>query len=254
MFNNRIIAFRKTHFFKIHKEALTFLCMLSRYGETVIFGGFLRNLSLEQTKFFSSDIDIVIKTKEREQVISFLKNYNSIQNKFGGYRILNKTELNYDIWFLEDTWAFRKKIIKYSPDFNTLPLTTFFSMDSILYQTKCNKIIMTDQCAKDLRTKTLDIELEECSNEISAFVRSIYLSNIFNLNIGSKLFYFIKSSVKHVNTDDIINYSIKKYGVHSCFSRRNIEYIFNIIDMKKQYSDLFDKKFMINQLNLPLKN
>src|SRR5277367_6297021 len=85
-------------------EVARFAGQMSNLGHVAIIGGMLRNLYLEGTREFVSDIDFVIdgaSTTEFERIMGRL---NAKRNRFGGFGIsLNKWKV--DIWPLERTWA-----------------------------------------------------------------------------------------------------------------------------------------------------
>ena len=94
-----------------------------------ILGGFVRAALNDDSS--PRDIDIIFKEKE-----SHVENYliqNNIafkKNTFDGLKF-NLNNLQFDVWKIEDHFAFRKKI--YKPQFENIYKTTFLNYDSIMY-------------------------------------------------------------------------------------------------------------------------
>ncbi len=244
----------KRDFFASHKREQEFIDNLAQFGDVAIFGGMLRDFAFKRFFRSTSDIDIVIDSSEKERIFNILNTFCYSKNNFGGYRIKNKGIKDFDVWFLEDTWAFKNKIIKKEPSFDALLDTTFFNIDSILYLISSNKILKSEKYFSNLENKCLDICLEENPNTLSSFVRAIYLSNTLNLKVGRRLFYFLKKEISKIDTDTVKECAQKKYGIYSFFSKNSIENILNKIDMQPNGSIFYNENILSNQEELPFYN
>ena len=235
----------KNDFFASHKREQEFIDNLTQFGDVAIFGGILRDFAFRNFSNPKSDIDIVINPAKRDCVFNILNNFCYSKNKFGGYRIKDKGIKDFDVWFLEDTWAFKNKIIKKKPSFEALLDTTFFNVDSILYLYSFNRFLTYENYFSDLENKLLDIRLEENPNPLSSFVRAIYLSNTLNLKVGRKLFHFLKKEIRNFDANLIENYAREKYWASDIFLKSNIENLLNKIDMSSENVFLSEDAFSL---------
>src|SRR5438874_13676845 len=55
-------------------------------GEVILFGGVLRDLALEGGRVYPSDIDVVVRTTDKERLGALIRPHRARTNKFGGYR------------------------------------------------------------------------------------------------------------------------------------------------------------------------
>ncbi|HCS1450567.1 TPA: hypothetical protein OQM21_004391, partial [Shigella flexneri] len=95
-----------------HKKARVLLDTLACSCPARIFGGMVRDLGLYGVDGFSSDLDIVI-GRSREELFQTLAELPVKQlrfNKFGGIRF-RYHDFEFDIWNLNETWAFQEKLI-----------------------------------------------------------------------------------------------------------------------------------------------
>lgn len=142
-------------------------------GETAIFGGMLRDLSLGSIRAFSSDIDLVIETDDDSGLASKMEKYGAIKNSFGGYRLqFHKWKI--DIWSLRKTWAFKEGLVK-EESFESLLKTTFFDWDAIVLNLTKSKVLSIDNYLEKLADRVVDINLKENPNNIGIIVRALRL-------------------------------------------------------------------------------
>ena len=132
-----------------------------KFPETVIFGGFIRVLSFEGAKHFSSDIDLVTKNSF-DEILNFAKKYNPSVNKFGGIRFSFKS-FRFDIWSLRDTWAFKSGAVDCN-NFKDLLKTTFFNKDAAFYHLGSRELALSSGCRKALKDGVFDINLKKNPN------------------------------------------------------------------------------------------
>lgn len=125
-----------------------------RAFQTAIFGGAVRDWLLKKTP---RDIDIVVDCSAKE--LEFLKSFNAQKNRFGGY-YLKIGGIEFDIWNLESTWAFKndsqfsgKKTLTH------LTETVFFNIDGLIYLLP-QKWTIDSSFTKAMCTKILDIVYE----------------------------------------------------------------------------------------------
>ncbi|EIH5527775.1 hypothetical protein BRU21_004401, partial [Shigella flexneri] len=113
--NTQLLEQRIADFFTLsdeHKKARVLLDTLACSCPARIFGGMVRDLGLYGVDGFSSDLDIVI-GRSREELFQTLAELPVKQlrlNKFGGIRF-RYHDFEFDIWNLNETWAFQEKLI-----------------------------------------------------------------------------------------------------------------------------------------------
>lgn len=126
--------------------------------ETVIFGGMLREFGWGHARTFSSDIDLVSNATRRE-IYAAIREFSPEENKFGGYRFVAGKRL-FDIWALEDTWAFKQRLVV-AGGFNALFATTFFGVDAAIFHLKTKQYHFSESHIQGLKERVLELNLKE---------------------------------------------------------------------------------------------
>lgn len=164
--------------------------------ETVVFGGMIRDLALKSAKEFCSDIDMVT-MGSRAEILALIRPFEPEINKFGGYRFVVGKQL-FDIWSYQDTWAFREGLIK-ANSFKDLCLTTFFNVDAACQPLASKDVITTFDYMQTLKTRLLDINLEENPAPRKVASRAIRMAVQYNLRISTRLqLYVLKHADKNL--------------------------------------------------------
>jgi hypothetical protein len=166
-----------------------FLAHLSdRLPETVIFGGMLREFSLGNTREFASDMDLV-SAVSRVEIYAAIKDFSPTINKFDGFRFV-VGKRRFDIWALEDTWAFREGLVE-GQQFSDLFKTTFFNVDEAVFHLRNKRVDCSHEYLHAIGSKTLEINLESNPSPTGMSRRAINLAIENDLGIGPKLAQFI---------------------------------------------------------------
>ena len=137
---------------------------LNSNGELYIFGGAVRHY-LDNGNFntLPRDFDIIFKKKDStvklEKIIT--QYFKFKKNRFNGYKF-QINNLKFDIWNIEDTWAFRENKVKYDSQnyISKLTETVFLNIDSLIFDLN-NKKLYADKYKKIINTKELDVVLNE---------------------------------------------------------------------------------------------
>lgn len=194
------------------KAAREMIVSLAQDSHAWIFGGMIRDIGLFGRKGFRSDIDVVLDV-ERHQLTARLEQL-SIQhrrvNKLGGIRFRYQN-IDFDIWCLADTWAFKQKIIPFE-DAHSLLKTTLMTWDAILYDVQRRQVISPENYLDDLIEKRLELVLEHTPNEIGSLVkilRTIYGKQVDK--IGPKLCQFLLETLGNYQGDTLIRYELSHY-------------------------------------------
>jgi len=101
--------------------------------EAVVFGGWVRDqyssiVNGDAVK--SKDIDIVVRIPKGKKLEEILSEYKHDVTIFGGI-VIESTTSKIDIWNLEDTWLIKERNLNCC--FTTLPTTTVFSINSVVF-------------------------------------------------------------------------------------------------------------------------
>ncbi len=183
----------------------------TKLPETAIFGGMLREFALGKAREFSSDIDLVSYASQHEIYLA-IKQYHPKKNKFGGYRFAIDHRM-YDIWSLDDTWAFREGIIK-GTQFKDLLNTTFFNLDSAIFHLSSNECYVPDDYQEWIKRCLLEINMLENPSPANMARRAIKMATNKQLTIGPKLSSFIFSQEADLSKDLITELFIKGLKIH----------------------------------------
>lgn len=165
--------------------------------DTVIFGGMIREFALGHARDFISDIDLV-SSATRAEIHTAIADYNPSQNKFGGYRFVENGQ-RFDIWSLNDTWAF-KQTDNSSPSFEDLLKTTFFNLDAAYYHINKKELATYPNYYIDAQNRILDINFLINPNPAGMAARAISLVLNRKLKLTRRLVRFV---VKHASTSEM---------------------------------------------------
>ncbi|WP_462251961.1 hypothetical protein [Ferruginibacter sp.] len=183
--------------------------LISRISEKTrvfIFSGVIRNFFLGEKN--NRDIDIILENEI--DIFSLLGNAKVTKNSFGGFKIIfNKTTI--DLWFLEQTWAFKNEPMLNFDLERRVPGTAFFNFSAIVYSFNDKLFYYTDSFLKFLRDEKIDVVYEKNPNYKLCVVNTLYYSDKYNLNIKDKLKkYVIDKYNKH--DKDYSEVQIKHFG------------------------------------------
>lgn len=227
------------------EEVGDFINNLKETGDIALFGGMLRDLSIEGNTEFNSDIDLVITSCSDDELDRTLVPYEPIKNKFGGYRIsLSKWKI--DIWQLKSTWAFKMGYVE-EGSFESLYKTTFFDWDGIAFDIKRKKIIAIDSYIERLHSGILDINLEQNPNPIGNVIRAFRYCEKYNAQFSSKLARYIYTSINNINEEQLVSFERNSHD----WPVLNKNSISNIIHSLKEHQSL-QPLFPFNRSNIQL--
>jgi hypothetical protein len=232
-----VLRFRVRQFLKAQKWGIELQNTLERFEteqcHAYIVGGFLRELMLCGPAARPRDIDIVFAGTSAEKVEFFFWNNKEgrVRNRFGGLRF-NFGGCPFDVWSLEDTWAFRNKRI-YQAEISTFPQTTFLNVDAIAFKLKndCEDEIFSNGFFEGISTRTLEINLEENPFPETCVVRSLMMAWMLDFAIGPKLAGYLSRHSKSSSLKELQRIQSLHYGfvamdgedLRSCFDAINAQ-------------------------------
>jgi hypothetical protein len=180
--------------------------------ETVIFGGMIRDFGLSAARHFSSDIDLVTTAPARD-IYSLIKEYQPVQNKFGGFRFSVSNRL-FDIWSLQDTWAIREGHVE-GCSIESLLKTTFFNLDAAFFKISDYRICASESYELNLSKRLLDINLKKNPNPRQMAIRAVRMAIVKDLYVAPNLAEFVLSELFGQGISPALDSYVKDLYVHS---------------------------------------
>ena len=191
-------------------EFLNFISAAMPDGDVYLFGGIIRDLALLGRKGFNSDIDLVVEGNW-SHFVSYLESLNAHKNKFGGYRLM-VGEWPVDIWNAEETWAIKKGIVQYK-GIASLTETTVLNWDAILMNWRTRSFIYRKNYFEDMKSRALDIVLEENPNPLGMAVRVFrHLCLKDARKISQSAAKYLAKCTQKYSYDEIKNCEISSYN------------------------------------------
>jgi len=185
----------------------------------VLFGGTLRSLllsRLEKGRFGRPrDLDIVVSGVSLDELRHRFGRYLRRETRFGGLQLEN-VSWQFDVWPLEQTWAFQKST-EFHTRFAALPMTTFFNLEAIAIDVWADPGRQREIYSADDRffQGVLDrvLELNRRENPFPALcvVRSLVFASSTGFAIGPALARYL---TEHSALDDVdlLEVQRKHYG------------------------------------------
>lgn len=165
-------------------NTLNFIEELSNVGELLFFGGSIRDICVFPEKPpMPRDFDIAIKFKDKNTFDLITRKYKHRKNRFGGYKF-TISNIEFDIWDLENTWAF--KYTDLQPSEENLAKSVYLNIDGIVYN--FNKSKLYDEIFRtSIRDCKLDITLEENPQVELNLLRALVFKEKYNLVFSNRL-------------------------------------------------------------------
>jgi hypothetical protein len=167
----------------------TVLNAIANLGSIAVFGGLLRDLSLDPPSPALSDIDLVIATDSPQLLGERLDSLHPTRNRYGGYKV-SQGEWTFDIWPLGETWAFKNGLVP-AGGFRDLIHTTFFNWDAIVFELLSETFYSLPNYFKDLNARLLEINLEATANPTGNAVRALRLLRSRRAHWGPHLAHYM---------------------------------------------------------------
>ncbi|MDR4318642.1 Uncharacterised protein [Niallia circulans] len=180
-----------------YSETLEFVERLSETGELLFFGGAIRDIFIKNEQY-PRDFDIAVKFKDELEFNKLIKNYEYKRNRFGGYKI-KVSGIDFDIWDLNNTWAFKNTELK--PSEENLAKSVYLNIDGVVYNFNSNSLY-ADLLRDSLIKAELDISLEKNPHVELNLLRALVFKKKYNMNMSNKLkrvFRFYLDSLKEEN-------------------------------------------------------
>lgn len=220
------------------KAARVLIDTLAEHNRAWIFGGMIRDIGLFGHKGFTSDIDIVVDSNHEDllRVLSTIDVQNLACTKLGGIRF-HYHDMDFDVWCLSDTWAFKENIIPLEGA-HSLFKTTLMTWDAILYDIHSREVISPENYLDDLHERRLELVLSQTPNEPGSLIkilRTIYSKRVEVL--GPELCTFLHQRLYTYNFDALMHYEMMHYHTNS-FTAAQINQLLQCLRLANPASDL----------------
>ena len=191
-------------------------------------GGTLRDLMLAPRGagvlgVFPRDIDIVVLGTTLPELERCFTGMIRRRTRFGGLHLVKEVagvcEVDFDIWPLEETWAF--KAYHEKPDISIFPRYPFLNMDAIamdlLPRDKVRQIFDQDEDGnhvffRGLSDQTIDINFEPNPYPDVCAVRGLIIAAKLGFGIGVRLARFICERARMSTLDSFLRAQESHYG------------------------------------------
>lgn len=192
---------------KRKRGLLNFVENLNAVGTTAVFGGMIRDFARGGAVTFRSDVDLVVSTEDADHLDRFMRDYDSVPNRFGGHRV----KLDFwlvDVWPAANTWAFNQGHVEGS-ELKDLTQTTFFNWDAAVFEINTSRLHLIDGYIKAVEQGNLDINLEVNPNPAGMVLRAWKMMLFFEASISTQLTNYICRSIDYYQDDLIRQYASK---------------------------------------------
>ncbi|NUJ16627.1 hypothetical protein FKN04_08440 [Bacillus glycinifermentans] len=187
-----------------YSETLNFVEKLSETGELLFFGGAVRDIYIKNDQY-PRDFDIAIKFTDEMKFNNIINDYEYYKNRFGGYKI-KVSGIDFDIWDLNNTWAFKNTNLK--PSEENLAKSVYLNIDGIVYNFNSN-CLYADLLKETLMKSELDVNLEKNPHVELNLLRALVFKRKYNLNLSNKLKRVFRYYVDSTKENNLVNYLLE---------------------------------------------
>lgn len=184
---------------------------LFKVGDVILIGGAIRDIVLDIKK--PKDYDIIIDCSIEDLDTFMHYSYKDIitVNSLGGYKLNIKNNV-FDIWSIENHWAFKEDILKCEID--NLPKSTLLNFDSLYFNMTTNKgntDLFNESISKKCLEFTLDKEFIFINPTVEKnILKILYTSIEWNMDLSDLIIDYIINQIDKLGIDNIIDKN-KKY-------------------------------------------
>jgi len=183
--------------------------------QAYLFGGTVRDIMVHSPHHHFRDIDIVICDTSTDMLLAEFGELVARRTRFGGLR-LDASGWLFDVWPLQDTWALQQHPLFLPEDPQTLPRTTFLTIEAIAVSLRGKRgyprEIFDHGFFETLQTKTIELNYECNPYPVLNSVRAILTARRLGFSIGPRLLRFIGAHVLGLDIDELIEVQRQHYG------------------------------------------
>lgn len=193
-------------------------------GKIYFIGGVLREFRDNGCIKSLRDIDMVIDGFEFQKFHEVCEKYDAKKNQFDGFKMYC-SGLELDVWSLNETWAFRKGIIKCSEQeyLQRLQDTVFLNMDAIIYDVQQDQWY-EHRYLEAMHSKQLEIVLKDNPKIELNILRAMIIKKKYNMKYSLELLAIMKKfcDLTNVAVDSLYDIQIVRYH-RQLLSKEQIE-------------------------------
>lgn len=179
-----------------------------------LFGGAARDLLSNGLRAQVRDVDVVIGDVSISDMRKVMERHVKRTTRFGGLHMEHRGWL-FDMWTLNDTWAFRESHVR-RVDFAYLPKTTFLNVEAIAIElggnTKQKRTIYSHGFFEAFLNRTVEINLEENPYPALCIVRSLLTTSRLNFAMGPLLTRYILHHRRNIEIEELLSVQRNHYG------------------------------------------
>ena len=184
--------------------------------QAVLFGGTLRDLMLRGPSTEPRDVDVVVDTSV-DELTRLFADILVRKTRFGGLH-LNARGWMIDVWPLSETWAFRELNVG-SGDFEALTRTTFLNVEAAtvdLGRRPGGRRVYACGFFEAVKTRTLDINLEENPFPQLAAIRALITASALNYGMSTRLAKYVAHYLRETPPEHFLQIQASHYGWIRC--------------------------------------
>lgn len=195
--------------------------------DAYIVGGTIRDLVLGPRIVGSAahgarDIDIVLVGVEFVEMKKEFDHLYVRDTRFGGLHLIDRKPegwgVQFDIWALEQTWAFNIKPVPVN--ISSFPQTPFLNLDSIAVEVSGRRgmprQIFEDGFIDGINTRTIEINFEPNPYPDICLVRALIMAAKLQYAIGPKLLDFVLRRARATSINQLMAAQRSHYGTDRC--------------------------------------
>ena len=188
--------------------------LLSRNAKAVVIGGWVRDqlLSLRGGKLIQPhDIDLVVDGVDDLQLLELIP-VDFKRNIFNGLKV-EMSSMPLDIWLLRHTCLIQK--LSLPATFDTLPLTTEFRINSVIFYPAplwATSKIVDAGCLESISNQVLDFRTNQLPFPLVQAARAV----IYGAKLDLRLHAEIRAFIRHICIDRETIFSIEKGITEFC--------------------------------------
>ncbi|MFJ1410180.1 MULTISPECIES: hypothetical protein [Capnocytophaga] len=183
-------------------NAISLLYNILSVETAYVIGGFFRDFLYGKN---SRDIDIIVDIK-RTQLIEIISSFCFPHkvNRYGGIKI-KLSDLELDIWSIEDNWAFKNNLVKLNENdkLNSIAKGCFYNYDSLVinlhnfsYNLKYYKDFVKNNQLDILQKKSIYKNLNPSVE--ANIIRAFYIKYRFNSSLSDNTYLYVSKKLGHL--------------------------------------------------------
>jgi len=208
-----------------------------RQWRAYLVGGTLRDLMMVSPRsarlgIVPRDIDIVVAGIGLSELERTFNSVVQRRTRFGGLhlvqRIARSCEVHYDVWPLEDTWAFRQ--LGTPPEIDKFPLTPFLNVDAAAVELQPVKEpgVYEHGFYDGIRHRLLDINFEPNPFSNVCAVRALITAAKLRFSLTARLGQFILMTASGAGSTAFEEAQLSHYGKVRCHVEEIREWLVGI--------------------------